>query len=64
MPRARYLQDRVLFGSDFPMLHPTRWMSDFANLGFDEAVVRKITLTNALRLLGLDDATPTKGTPA
>jgi predicted TIM-barrel fold metal-dependent hydrolase len=57
-----YLQDRVLFGSDYPMLHPTRWMNDFANLGLDDAVVRKITLTNALRLLGLDDATPTKGT--
>jgi predicted TIM-barrel fold metal-dependent hydrolase len=56
-----YLQDRVLFGSDYPMLHPTRWMTDFAALGFDEAVVRKITLSNALRLLGLDAATPTKG---
>lgn len=48
-----YLQDRVLFGSDFPMLHPTRWMTDFAALGLDDAVVRKITLTNAVRLLGL-----------
>lgn len=48
-----YLQDKVLFGSDFPLLHPTRWMDDFAKLGFTEPVVRKITLTNAQRLLGL-----------
>jgi uncharacterized protein len=54
-----YLQDRVLFGSDYPMLHPVRWMNDFAALGFDEAVVRKIMLSNALRLLGLDEPAPT-----
>jgi predicted TIM-barrel fold metal-dependent hydrolase len=48
-----YLQDRVLFGSDFPMLHPTRWRDDFAAHGFDEAVTRKILRDNAIRLLGL-----------
>lgn len=52
-----YLQDRVLFGSDFPMLDPARWMTDFAVHEFDDTVVRKLTLTNAVRLLGLvDDA--------
>lgn len=53
-----YLQDKVLFGSDFPMLHPRRWMKDFAALGFDDAVVQKITLTNAARLLGLPVPAP------
>jgi predicted TIM-barrel fold metal-dependent hydrolase len=48
-----YLQDRVLFGSDFPMLHPTRWRDDFAAHGLDEAVTRKILRDNAIRLLGL-----------
>jgi predicted TIM-barrel fold metal-dependent hydrolase len=48
-----YLQDRVLFGSDFPMLHPTRWRDDFAAHGFDPAVTRKILRDNAVRLLGL-----------
>jgi predicted TIM-barrel fold metal-dependent hydrolase len=48
-----YLQDRVLFGSDFPMLHPTRWRDDFAAHGFDEGVTRKILRDNAIRLLGL-----------
>ncbi len=49
-----YLQDRVLFGSDFPMLHPTRWRDDFAAHGFDEKVTRKILRDNAVRLLGLE----------
>jgi predicted TIM-barrel fold metal-dependent hydrolase len=53
-----YLQDRVLFGSDFPLLHPTRWMTDFATHGLDESVVRKITRDNAARLLGLDRKDP------
>lgn len=51
-----YLQDRVLFGSDFPMLDPVRWMNDFAAYDIDDAVLRKLTLSNAVRLLGLDDA--------
>jgi uncharacterized protein len=58
-----YLQDRVLFGSDYPMLHPTRWMNDFAALGFDDAVVSKIMLSNALRLLGLGDPAPRSNDP-
>jgi uncharacterized protein len=48
-----YLQDRVLFGSDYPMLHPERWMRDVAMHEFSEPVFRKITLDNAVRLLGL-----------
>lgn len=48
-----YLQDRVLFGSDYPMLHPTRWRDDFAAHAFDDAVTRKILRDNAIRLLGL-----------
>ena len=48
-----YLQDRVLFGSDFPMLHPTRWRDDFAAHGLDDKVTRKILRDNAIRLLGL-----------
>jgi len=50
-----YLQDRVLFGSDFPMIDPVRWMRDFAAYEIDDAVHRKLVLSNAARLLGLDD---------
>lgn len=48
-----YLQDRVLFGSDFPLLTPDRWMSDFAALDTKDEVRPKILKANALRLLGL-----------
>jgi len=47
------LQDRVLFGSDYPFLTPTRWMADFEQAGFKPEVREKILLTNAKRLLRL-----------
>jgi len=48
-----FLQDRVLFGSDFPLLTPDRWLKDFAGLELKDEVRRKITKDNAVRLLGL-----------
>ncbi len=47
------LQDRVLFGSDYPFLTPERWISDFETAGFKPEVRQKILLDNAKRLLGL-----------
>jgi predicted TIM-barrel fold metal-dependent hydrolase len=47
------LQDKVLFGSDFPALTPERWLDDFAKLDLKDAVVPKILKDNAVRLLGL-----------
>ena len=43
----------MLFGSDFPLLTPDRWMSDFAALEIKDEVRPKILKANALRLLGL-----------
>lgn len=48
------LQDKVLFGSDFPLLTPDRWMADFAALAVTDDVRPKILRDNAVRLLGLD----------
>jgi predicted TIM-barrel fold metal-dependent hydrolase len=48
------LQDKVLFGSDFPMLSPERWLKEFTELPFKETVRPKILLHNATRLLKLD----------
>lgn len=48
------LQDKVLFGSDFPLLTPERWMADFAALPVKDEVRPKILRDNAVRLLGLD----------
>jgi predicted TIM-barrel fold metal-dependent hydrolase len=48
------IQDRVLFGSDFPVLTPERWLAEFAELPFKEEVRQKILLDNAKKLFGLD----------
>ncbi|HET6369737.1 MAG TPA: amidohydrolase family protein [Nitrospiria bacterium] len=47
------LQDRTLFGSDYPFLTPERWIADFEKAGFKPEVWEKILLTNAKRLLGI-----------
>jgi predicted TIM-barrel fold metal-dependent hydrolase len=48
------LQDKVMFGSDYPVLKPDRWLRDFETLGLKEAVQEKILLTNAKRVLGIE----------
>jgi uncharacterized protein len=48
------LQDKVLFGSDYPVLTPDRWLADFAKLDIKPEVRPKILKDNAARLLGLD----------
>ena len=47
------LQDKVLFGSDFPYLPPDRWLDGFERLDIREEVRPKILLENARRVLGL-----------
>ncbi|MET8154242.1 amidohydrolase family protein [Actinoplanes sp. NPDC049668] len=47
------LQDKVLFGSDYPLITPDRWLADFAALDIKPAVRPKILKANAARLLGL-----------
>lgn len=48
------LQDRILFGSDYPFITPSRWLADFETLeGFTPEVTRKILHDNAARLLKL-----------
>jgi predicted TIM-barrel fold metal-dependent hydrolase len=51
-----YLQDKVLFGTDYPLLTPDRWLGDFEALDIKPEVVPKILKHNAIRLLGLSDA--------
>ncbi|WP_432144586.1 amidohydrolase family protein [Streptomyces sp. bgisy084] len=52
------LQDKVLFGSDFPVLTPDRWLADFAGLPLKDEVRPKILRDNAARLLGLAGPDP------
>jgi predicted TIM-barrel fold metal-dependent hydrolase len=47
------LQDKVLFGTDYPALTPERWLGDFARLEITDAVRSKILKENAVHLLGL-----------
>ncbi len=47
------LRDRVLFGSDYPLITPERWLADFEQAGFKDEVRPLILKDNAARLLGL-----------
>jgi uncharacterized protein len=47
------LRDKVLFGSDYPVLSPDRWLADFEQLPIKPEVRPKILKENAARLLGL-----------
>ena len=51
------LADKVLFGSDFPLITPDRWLKDFETLDIKEHVRPKILKHNAARLLGLTGTT-------
>jgi predicted TIM-barrel fold metal-dependent hydrolase len=50
------LRDKVLFGSDFPVITPDRWLADFDTLEIKPEVRPMILKDNAVRLLGLGDA--------
>ena len=50
------LTDKVLFGSDFPLLTPDRWLADFDTLDIKPEVRPLILKDNAARLLGLREA--------
>ncbi|MGH3634524.1 MAG: amidohydrolase family protein [Mycobacterium sp.] len=49
------LSRKALFGSDFPVLTPDRWMSDFAELDIKPEVSALILKENALRVLGINN---------
>ena len=47
------LRRKVLFGSDFPVITPDRWLADFENLDLKPEVRPLILKENAVGLLGL-----------
>ena len=47
------LQDKVLFGTDWPMISVERWLQEFEELPLKPEVRRKILLDNARKLLGI-----------
>ena len=48
------LQDKVMFGSDYPQITPDRWLADFGAAPFRDEVREKILWKNANRILGLN----------
>lgn len=46
----------MLFGSDWPVIRPDRWLSDFAKLDIKPEVKPLVLKENALKLLGLGAA--------
>ena len=47
------LKDKVMFGSDYPVIHPERWLADFAQADFRDAVRPAILKGTAANVLGL-----------
>ena len=47
------LSRKVLFGTDYPLITPERWMADFEDLGIDEKRWPGIFKDNAAEVLGL-----------
>ena len=54
------LRHQVLFGSDYPLITPERWMADAMTLGWPAEVLPLVLKDNAARLLDL----PGPGAPA
>ncbi|QCQ17745.1 amidohydrolase family protein [Microbacterium sp. RG1] len=48
-----FLKNRILFGSDFPLLTPDRWLRDVEQIEMKPEVMPGILKDNAARLLGL-----------
>jgi predicted TIM-barrel fold metal-dependent hydrolase len=49
------LKHKVLFGSDYPLIAPDRWLADFAKLPIKDEVRPLILKDNAIRLFGLGE---------
>jgi uncharacterized protein len=47
------LKDKVLFGTDFPMLTPERWRGDLEQTAIRDQIKPALYKHNAARLLGL-----------
>jgi predicted TIM-barrel fold metal-dependent hydrolase len=48
------LKHKMLFGSDYPLITPDRWLSDFEKLPIKDEVRPLVLKHNAARLLGLE----------
>ena len=51
---GKRLNERTLFGSDYPFIPLDRWFSEFDELGLEEDAKERILRGNAARLLGIE----------
>lgn len=51
---SSYLSHKFLFGSDYPVIDPERWIRDFATLDVPDAAKARIMKDNAVGVLRLD----------
>ena len=47
------LRNKMLFGSDFPLIQPDRWIKQFAEAGFKPEIHDLILKQNAIKALRL-----------
>jgi len=52
------LRTKMLFGSDFPLIRPDRWIADFDAAGFHPEVQPLILTENAIKALNRGVALP------
>ena len=48
-------EDRILFGTDFPMWEPKQQVEQFLSLGLSPAENQRVLYDNFMDLLGLQD---------
>ena len=53
------LRDKVMFGSDYPLITPERWLADFAEFGIDAAYLPAIVKGTAARHTWAESTTMT-----
>jgi predicted TIM-barrel fold metal-dependent hydrolase len=47
--------EKILFGSDYPLLRPQRYLKEMSSIGLSHRSIRQMTRLNAQQLLGLTD---------
>ncbi|MGI0084017.1 MAG: amidohydrolase family protein [Nitrososphaerales archaeon] len=50
---SKLITEKFMFGTDFPFLHPAKWLSAFESLGVSEEVKKKVLRDNAVRVFRL-----------
>ena len=47
---------KFVFGTDFPLMDPDRWLAEFSQIELKDGVREKVMYGNACKILGVDPA--------